>query len=130
MNYSRHTLGHAGLFGTTGIALGALGTHTLAAFLTERGTTHMWDTAVHYQLLHAIALLGAATWQRSAKGAAGSRMGWAVRCWSAGIWLFSGSLYGLAAGGPRWLGSFTPLGGIALMAGWACVVAAAFSKEE
>ena len=127
---SRHTLGHAGLFGATGIALGALGTHALAAFLAERGVTHMWETAAHYQLFHAIALLGVATWQRSAKGAAASRAGWAARCWSAGIWLFSGSLYGLAAGGPRWLGLVTAIGGITLMAGWACVFAAAITKEE
>jgi uncharacterized membrane protein YgdD (TMEM256/DUF423 family) len=44
--------------------------------------------------------------------------------------LFSGSLYGLAAGGPRCLGPVTPLGGMALMAGWLCIVAAAFAKEE
>jgi uncharacterized membrane protein YgdD (TMEM256/DUF423 family) len=41
--------------------------------------------------------------------------------------LFSGSLYLLALGGPRWLGPITPLGGLALIAGWICVIAAAFS---
>ena len=38
---------------------------------------------------------------------------WAVRCWSIGIVLFSGSLYWLRLGGPRWLGPVTPLGGVA-----------------
>jgi uncharacterized membrane protein YgdD (TMEM256/DUF423 family) len=36
----------------------------------------------------------------------------------AGLTVFSGSLYGLALGGPRWIGVLTPLGGLAMMAGW------------
>ena len=120
----------AGLFGATGVALGALGVHALEASLTERGMMHAWDTAARYQLFHAMALLGVAAWQRSASGAAASRAAWAARCWSAGIVLFSGSLYGIAAGGPRWLGPITPLGGVALIAGWGCLIAAALAKEE
>jgi uncharacterized membrane protein YgdD (TMEM256/DUF423 family) len=126
----RHTLFAAGLFGATGVALGALGTHTLDVFLAERGMTHAWDTAARYQLFHTVALLGAAAWQQSATGAAASRTGWAACCWSAGIVLFSGSLYGIAAGGPRWLGPITPLGGVALIAGWGCLIAAAMAKKE
>ena len=126
----RRTLLAAGLFGATGVALGAFGAHALETFLTEHNTAHVWDTAVRYQLVHAAALLGAAAWQRSATGAAASRVGWAARCWSAGIVLFSGSLYGIAAGGPRWLGPITPLGGVALIAGWGCLIAAALAKEE
>jgi uncharacterized membrane protein YgdD (TMEM256/DUF423 family) len=57
-------------------------------------------------------------------------MTWATRLWSVGIVFFSGSLYLLALGGPHALGPVTPLGGLALMAAWACVVVAALSKEE
>ena len=52
---------------------------------------------------------------------------WAVRLWAAGTVLFSGSLYALALGGPRWLGPVTPLGGAALIAGWVLAAAAAFA---
>ena len=120
----------AGLFGATGVALGALGAHALDAFLVERGMAHAWETAARYQLFHAVALLAAASWLRTGTAAGAMRVVWAARCWSVGIVLFSGSLYGLAAGGPRWLGPVTPLGGVALMAGWLCIVAAAFAKEE
>ncbi len=41
--------------------------------------------------------------------------GWSF---AAGVLLFSGSLYVLALGGPRWLGPVTPLGGLAFIAGW------------
>ena len=129
-SHHRFPLLAAGLFGVTGVALGALAAHALDAFLTEHGMARAWETAARYHLFHAVALLAVAAWLRTATGAAATRIQWAARCWSAGIVLFSGSLYGLAAGGPRWLGPVTPLGGIALMAGWLCVVAAAFAKEE
>jgi uncharacterized membrane protein YgdD (TMEM256/DUF423 family) len=32
--------------------------------------------------------------------------------------VFSGTLYAMALGAPRWLGAVTPLGGAALIAGW------------
>ncbi len=126
----RHSILAAGLFGATGVALGAFGAHALSAFLAEHNMAPVWDTAVRYQLFQSAALLGAAAWQRSATGAAASRAGWAARCWSSGIVLFSGSLYGLAAGGPRWIGAITPIGGVALITGWVCVIAAAIAKEE
>jgi uncharacterized membrane protein YgdD (TMEM256/DUF423 family) len=128
MNH-RTTLLAAGLFGATGVAFGAFGAHALRDWLLERGTTVAWETAARYQLLHAAALLGAAAWLRQAAGAAQRRVGWAAACWAVGIVLFCGSLYGLAAGGPRWLGPVTPLGGIALLAGWLSLAAAAFAKE-
>ena len=129
MNH-RTTLLSAGLLGLTGVAFGALGAHALAGFLTERGMTSAWDTAARYQLLHAVALFAAAAWLRSASGDIQRRLGWAAACWVAGTVLFSGSLYGLALGGPHWLGPVTPLGGLTLMAGWLGVVAAALAKEN
>jgi uncharacterized membrane protein YgdD (TMEM256/DUF423 family) len=129
-NSHRFPLLAAGIFGLIGVALGAFGAHGLQASLAERGMTHAWESAARYQLLHVAALLGAAAWLRTASGAAAARMVWAARCWSAGIVLFSGSLYGLAAGGPRWLGPVTPLGGVAFMAGWLLVALAAFAHEQ
>jgi uncharacterized membrane protein YgdD (TMEM256/DUF423 family) len=127
---ARSTLLAAGLFGASGVGLGALGAHALEPFLSERGMAHAWDTAARYHIIHAVALLAIAVWQRQARGAAARLAGWAARCWTIGIILFSGSLDGLALGGPRWLGPVTPLGGVALIAGWVCLAAAAFAKDE
>jgi uncharacterized membrane protein YgdD (TMEM256/DUF423 family) len=84
----------------------------------------VWDTASRYQILHAAALLGFAAWLRPAERLAGAA--WTVRLWAAGTLLFSGSLYALALGGPRWLGPITPLGGACLIAGWVTAACAAF----
>ncbi|MGZ5259792.1 MAG: DUF423 domain-containing protein, partial [Burkholderiales bacterium] len=45
-----------------------------------------------------------------------------------GTLLFSGSLYLLSLTGLRWLGAITPLGGVALLAGWICLAAAAIKS--
>jgi uncharacterized membrane protein YgdD (TMEM256/DUF423 family) len=84
-----------------------------------------WDTASRYQLLHAAALLGFAGWVRSSPGKGGWCAAWAPRLWIAGTVLFSGSLYALALGAPRWIGPVTPLGGAALITGWALAAGAA-----
>jgi uncharacterized membrane protein YgdD (TMEM256/DUF423 family) len=129
MNH-RTTLLAAGLLGATGVAFGALGAHALQGFLLERGMTSAWETAAHYHIIHSVALLAAAAWLRSAAGAVQRRLGWAAACWVAGTVLFSGSLYGMALGGPHWLWPATPLGGLALLAGWLCVAASALAKEN
>ena len=126
----RSTLLTAGVLGLTGVALGAFGAHALKASLLENGMTSVWETGSRYQLLHAVALLGVAAWGRTGARPTQNWLGRAATCWTAGIVVFSGSLYALAFGGPRWLGPVTPLGGLALMAGWICVVMAARSKES
>jgi uncharacterized membrane protein YgdD (TMEM256/DUF423 family) len=124
----------AGLLGLSGVALGALGAHAMKAMLLERGMTQAWETAARYHMFHAIAVLAAAVWLRVEPANGGSRdvcvATRAVRCWTAGVVLFSGSLYGLALGGPRWLGPVTPIGGLVLMAGWICVAVAAFRRKH
>jgi uncharacterized membrane protein YgdD (TMEM256/DUF423 family) len=121
----------AGLLGLTGVALGAIGAHALKAQLTERGMTQAWETAARYHLFHAVALVGVAAWARASAGSRSTRLlVWAAWGWCVGVGLFSGSLYGLALGGPRWLGPVTPLGGIFLLLGWLAVLIAAFSKDE
>lgn len=121
----------AGVLGLTGVALGALGAHALKVTLTERGMTQAWETAAKYHLFHAVALLGVAAWVRhSADAPGGGAMFWAARFWCLGTLLFSGSVYWLALGGPRWLGPVTPLGGVALMIGWLLVAVAAFAKRR
>ena len=114
---ARRALGAAGLLGLSGVALGALGAHALKASLAARGMEAVWATAAQYHLGHALALAALAAWLRADPDhAPGLR--WVTHCWTAGTLLFSGSLYILALGGPRWLGPVTPLGGVALLTGW------------
>jgi uncharacterized membrane protein YgdD (TMEM256/DUF423 family) len=119
-NMARGFLVTGSLFGLTGVAAGAFGAHALRGVLEPR-MLEVFQVAVRYQMLHALALLAAAWVAQRAPGA------WAVRagtCLAAGIALFSGSLYVVTLGGPTWAGAVTPLGGITLMAGWACLALA------
>jgi uncharacterized membrane protein YgdD (TMEM256/DUF423 family) len=103
------------LFGAAGVVLGAFGAHALASRLSE-SDLDVWQTAVSYHFIHALALLAVGLLSRNAAG--GTLM--TVAGWSfvVGILLFSGSLYVLALGGPRLLGPVTPIGGVALICGW------------
>jgi uncharacterized membrane protein YgdD (TMEM256/DUF423 family) len=102
------------LFAAAAVAAGAFGAHALADRLSaDRLAT--WETAARYHLIHALALvlLGAIAGRWPAPLL--SISGW---LFTAGIVIFGGTLYALALGGPRWLGAITPLGGLALIAGW------------
>ena len=100
-----------------GVAAGAFGAHGLASRL-DAPSLQTFETAVRYHLIHGLGLL--------AVGAlGGGSTGWlAGALMTAGIVLFSGSLYWLALGGPSWLGPVTPLGGLCLIAAWACLLVA------
>lgn len=103
----------AALLGAAAVGLGAFGAHGLRERL-EPSELATWQTAVHYHLLHAVALLAVALF--------GTATGRSLRApawlFAAGVLLFSGSLYALALGGPHVLGPVTPLGGLCLIAGW------------
>jgi uncharacterized membrane protein YgdD (TMEM256/DUF423 family) len=103
----------AGFAGASGVAIGAFGAHALKETLAKTGRTTVYQTGVQYHLIHAAALL-ALSLRREKK-----EVDFAAQCFAAGIVLFSGSLYGLALGGPRWLGPVTPLGGTLFIVGWA-----------
>ena len=109
------------LFGGLGVAAGAFGAHALRARLDPR-MLEVFETAVRYQMFHALALFAAAwLWQQTSTTAA-QVAGWAF---VAGILLFSGSLYALALTGVRGLGAITPIGGVAFLVGWAALALAA-----
>lgn len=105
----------AAVFGFSGVAAGAFGAHALRAAL-DVDALAWWDTAARYQMLHVPALLAVA-WlaSRPDSGRAVAFAGWAF---TAGVLVFSGSLYLMALTGARWLGMVTPVGGVLLMAGW------------
>lgn len=112
----------AGLMGATAVALGAFGAHALKARL-ETDSLATWSTAVEYHLVHALALLALALFG----SATGRPVGLPAAAFTAGIVLFSGSLYLLALGGPRWLGPITPLGGACFIGGWIALLGLARS---
>lgn len=110
------------LFAGIAVALGAFGAHALRVRLTPDQLA-TFETGVRYHMYHALALLAVAMvvgrWSSSVLATVA---GW---CFVAGILLFSGSLYLLSLGGARGLGAITPVGGVAFLAGWACLALAA-----
>ena len=107
--------------GFLAVALGAFGAHGLKSRV-EPELLAVWQTAVQYQLAHALALLCVALLLRQAGEAA---LVWAGWSFLAGIVLFSGSLYLLVLTGVRPLGVVTPFGGLAFLAGWLALAVAA-----
>lgn len=105
----------AAVSGFLAVALGAFGAHALKARLPE-DLLAIYHTAVQYQFWHTAALLavGLLLFQFP-QHVLLKCSGWAF---TAGIIIFSGSLYVLALTGTRWLGAITPIGGVAFLAGW------------
>ncbi len=93
------------------VALGAFGAHSLKATFQANGMADVWEKAVLYHFLHALALLFLAL----------HGFGYRASSWLllAGILFFSGSLYLMALTNARWLGAITPIGGLCFLAGWA-----------
>jgi len=108
-------------FGFLAVAAGAFGAHALRGRLSPEYLL-VFETAVRYQMYHALALLGVAWAGTQWPGSATTVAGW---LFSAGIVIFSGSLYILTLTGARWLGAITPIGGVALLAGWIVLAASA-----
>ena len=112
------------LFMFIGVGAGAFGAHGLSGYFTQHPELEgTFDTAVRYQIIHALALLAVAWivthWP-------GSLPNWAGTLFVLGIILFSGSLYLLVLTRTSWLGAITPLGGVAFLAGWACLFVTAW----
>jgi uncharacterized membrane protein YgdD (TMEM256/DUF423 family) len=112
----------AGILGLTGVALGAFGAHALKSRLAANGMTGTWDTAVQYHLVHAVAVLAVAALCASNNTPNSKKFCLVAWSWTIGVFLFSGSLYLMALGGPRWLWPATPSGGVAFLVGWVCLL--------
>jgi uncharacterized membrane protein YgdD (TMEM256/DUF423 family) len=104
-----------------GVALGAFGAHGLRTRVSSEMLA-VFETGVRYHMYHAFAILIVAL-------ALARIDGWLIRAagwlFTAGIVLFSGSLYALALTGVTTLGAVTPLGGLAFLLGWAALAVAA-----
>ena len=107
-------VGLGAIIAAVGVAAGAFGAHALADSVTPE-RIDVFETAARYHQVHALAIIAvgliAANWPSSRVNAAGY-------LFLAGVVLFSGSLYVLVLTDTAWLGAVTPLGGVALIAGW------------
>ena len=104
------------LYGALAVLLGAFGAHGLEAMAPDPELLVHWKTAAAYHLAHALALLAVAAHPRNPRIA-----GW---LFAVGTAVFSGSLYALVATGVTKLGMITPIGGLALIAGWLALAVA------
>ncbi len=116
----------AAVLGFLGVGLGAFGAHGLegtfqsgaldAEFALER--MGWWKTAAAYHLVHAVALAAGGV-ACALLGRGSTALTW---CMGLGVTVFSGTLYAMALGAPRWFGAITPIGGLLLMAGWVALL--------
>jgi uncharacterized membrane protein YgdD (TMEM256/DUF423 family) len=105
---------------------GAFGTHALQGKLPP-DRMEFYTTAVRYQFLHALGLLGIGLAARTIDSAV---LRWAAGVLFAGIVLFCGSLYGMTLEAPRALGAVTALGGVALVVAWTLFALAAWHSRQ
>lgn len=110
----------SGIFGAFAIAIGALGAHALKSILNPEALESL-QTAVKYQLFHALALLVLGLSEKS------RQFKWPIRLFILGTIFFSGSIYGLLSLRfyelpNSFLGPITPIGGLMLIAGWISII--------
>ncbi|MGQ0739933.1 MAG: DUF423 domain-containing protein [Bacteroidota bacterium] len=128
----RSTLITGSIFAGLAVALGAFGAHGMQQITSDEKIIQGYQTAVQYQLWHALALLftGILFEKLDAR-----LIKWAARCFTGGIVLFSGSLYLLTflkiqgSGLTQIAGPVTPLGGLLFIAGWLLLLAALLKKK-
>ncbi|WP_370583206.1 DUF423 domain-containing protein [Pontibacter sp. FD36] len=105
-------------FGALSVMIGAFGAHALAPMLRATNRVETFETAVKYQMYHTLALLAVGLLLFKIEHPALQIAAWAFLI---GIIIFSGSLYTLTMTGITWLGAITPIGGTALIVGWAAL---------
>jgi uncharacterized membrane protein YgdD (TMEM256/DUF423 family) len=132
---ARRWIGIGAILGAIGVALGAYGAHGLHHLLEEHGFAgedltrrlNNFETAIRYQMLHALALVltGLALEHRPNNA-------WRLSAWAflIGVVLFSGLLKVLTFTGPawNWLGAVVPVGGVSMIAGWIALAIGAFRR--
>jgi uncharacterized membrane protein YgdD (TMEM256/DUF423 family) len=112
----------AALAGFLSVAVGAFAAHGVS----DPAAKELLKTGSSYAFMHAMATFACAIFLQL--GARRARF--APALFLPGIVLFSGSLYALAFGAPRWVGAITPLGGLLFLAGWATLAWAALEIDR
>lgn len=120
------------LLGSVAVALGAFGAHGLKKIVTE-DAVQVFQTGVHYQVIHALALLITGILGEKFPGRYCKIAG---NLFIAGIILFSGSLYLLTffkasnITGMEKIGFITPAGGVCFIAGWIFLFLTVVTKKS
>ena len=126
MSTSRVLIMAGGILGLLGVVAGAMGVHALRDTLDARALS-TFETGVRFQMYHALALLAVGTlagrWRTGFVKLSGV-------LFTAGVVLFSGSLYILAITGIGIFGAIAPLGGLSLMAAWTSLIVGAIRQRE
>jgi uncharacterized membrane protein YgdD (TMEM256/DUF423 family) len=99
------------VFAALGVIMGAFGAHGLKRRL-EPEALAWWTTGAEYHLVHAIGVVALTATNSD------PLLARAATLLLVGVCVFSGSLYAMALTGVRRLGAITPVGGLALIAGW------------
>lgn len=132
---SRRWIAIGAVLGALGVAFGAYGAHGLSGFLERCGYSGddlhrrvaIFETAVRYQMLHAIALVLAGLGLQLKESS-----WWRLAAWALlfGVLIFSGLLKVLAFAGPQWnwLGAIVPIGGVLMIVGWAFLAVGALRQ--
>ncbi|MVM30585.1 DUF423 domain-containing protein [Spirosoma sp. HMF4905] len=112
------------VLGLLGVALGAFGAHALRVMLDASGRAATFETAVKYQFYHALALVlvGLLMHTVGTNETIVKLLNWSGYAFLGGVIIFSGSLYILCFTGVTWLGAITPIGGLAMIVGWALLL--------
>ena len=108
-------------FALIAVVTGAFAAHALKTRLSP-DMFQIFEVAVRYQMYHALGLIAVAWAASQWSSQLITASGW---LFVAGIIIFSGSLYILSLTGIRWLGAITPIGGVAFIIGWGCLLWAA-----
>lgn len=114
------------VFGGLAVAIGAFGAHALRPLLEENARTETFELAVRYQFYHAFAILFGGSLMIHFPS---RHLGRAALCFSAGIIIFSGSLYILSITGLTAWGAVTPVGGLFFIAGWLLLLLGIHAKR-
>jgi uncharacterized membrane protein YgdD (TMEM256/DUF423 family) len=124
--FSRRVLATGAVFALLAVMSGAFAAHVLETVLGQH-QLGLFETAARYQMYHALALsiVGLVSMHSHFSR---RLLQFAALAFVVGIILFSGSLYLLALSHLRWPGMITPLGGIAFLAGWLSLIAAALKQ--
>ena len=109
---------------TLAVIFGAFGAHALKSHLSTE-MIQIYKTGVEYHFYHALGLLLLGILAVTMPSV---YLKWSAILLTAGIILFSGSLYALAVTGIKALGAITPLGGLSFIAGWIMLFISVWKK--
>ena len=122
MRELRPWMAAAAAVGFLAVAFGAFAAHGISDPKAKEWT----HTGANYAFLHALGVFAAA--YAASLGARGARI--VPPLFLGGVVIFSGSLFAMALGAPRWFGAITPIGGTLFLAGWAVLAAGLIRKPQ